>query len=70
MTFRLITISARTADIIRTYGDESLKNLEPNGDGFLIEVEDDLFEWIYKRLKVGDTVDDGLFRLLTCQEDC
>jgi hypothetical protein len=70
MPSRLITISVRTADVIRMYGGESFQNLKPNGDGFLIEIEDDLFKWCCLRTKVGDTVDDVLYRLLTCQEDC
>jgi hypothetical protein len=49
MSSRLITISARTADVIRTFGDQSFNHLEPNGAGFLIEVEESLFEWCYKR---------------------
>jgi hypothetical protein len=69
MPSRLITVSARTADVIRTYGGESCQNLQPNGDGFLIEIDDDVFEWCYNRTEVGSTVDDVLYRLLTCQED-
>ena len=50
MPSRLITISVRTADVIRMYGGESFQNLKPNGDGFLITA------YLTDSIKVGEPV--------------